>query len=263
MLSMDNLTFLQNFQALEYSIMGDKIAYLGFASITFNYKDRSSPWNHALLYQNIDLGQLHTIEIALEELERPAAVYFESTEQSAQIINLLSVQNYEKCWDDSWMFHQGQNIDTSRFASVTKVETEQDLAVFLDTSDKCFVKDDPQNPYGELGDYKGIAKEAWHHHHANNRIEYFIVSDSGNPVAVSALTNFAGIGYISNVASLMSVRGQGFGKIATMYCVNKSIANGNNAHCLATEEGKYPNEFYKRIGFETKFRAEGYVKRSN
>jgi len=74
------------------------------------------------------------------------------------------------------------------------------------------------------------------------------------------LTNHDGIGYISNVGSLRKVRGEGFGKIASLYPVSQSIKNGNLEHCLATEEGTYPNEFYKRIGFETRFTAVCYVK---
>jgi len=82
----------------------------------------------------------------------------------------------------------------------------------------------------------------------------------GEPCAVATLTNFDGLGYISNVGSLKKVRGKGFGKIATLYCVAKSIKNNNQEHCLATEEGAYPNEFYKRIGFVTRFTACGYTK---
>ncbi|MBU1071268.1 hypothetical protein KKG65_02540 [Patescibacteria group bacterium] len=81
------------------------------------------------------------------------------------------------------------------------------------------------------------------------------------PVAVTTLTNFAGIGYISNVGSLKKVRGKGFGKTASLYSAQQSVNNGNQVHALATEEGDYPNEFYKRIGFETKFSTLGFVKR--
>ncbi len=86
----------------------------------------------------------------------------------------------------------------------------------------------------------------------------YIKEDS--PVAVSTLNNYEGIGYISNVGSIKEVRGEGFGKLSTLYCVHKSQKNGNKVHCLATEEDTYPNEFYKRIGFQTKFTAVGYKK---
>ena len=117
----------------------------------------------------------------------------------------------------------------------------------------CYQKDDPQNAYGELGDYLGVAESVWYKHHKTGKVEYFIFYKDKIPVAVSTLTNFQNIGYISNVGSLKEVRGQGFGKLATLYCVEQSKKRGNITHCLATEEGTYANEFYSKIGFSTKF----------
>lgn len=141
------------------------------------------------------------------------------------------------------------------------MENKQDLELFLKTFNNCYKKDDPQNPYGEVGSYLDSSKKAWIANSSSNKLEYFIIyNESQKPVAVSALTNYKGIGYISNVGSLQSVRGQGFGKLATFYCIYKSKLNGNKIHCLATEEGHYPYEFYKRLGFKDKFSAVYYQK---
>jgi hypothetical protein len=59
---------------------------------------------------------------------------------------------------------------------------------------------------------------------------------------------------------LLSVRGEGFGKAVSLYAVDQSIKNGNTLHCLATEAGHYPYEFYKRIGFVPKFTAIALTK---
>ena len=80
------------------------------------------------------------------------------------------------------------------------------------------------------------------------------------PVAVAALTIVNGLAYISSVGSLRRVRGQGFGKLATLFCVQRAKDSGLTEICLATEEGTHPNEFYKRIGFTTRFTAKCYVK---
>jgi len=106
-----------------------------------------------------------------------------------------------------------------------------------------------------------VAEKVWHRHHATGRIEYFTVFAGNEPVAVSTLANFKQIGYISNVGSLRKVRGQGFGKLATLYCVDLSKKRGNYYHCLATEDGTYPHEFYQRIGFVKKFSAACYLKK--
>lgn len=80
-------------------------------------------------------------------------------------------------------------------------------------------------------------------------------------MAVATLTNFESLGYISNVGSLRSLRREGFGKTATLYCIQESIKNSNSQNCLATEEGHYPDSFYQKIGFDTQFSALGYTKK--
>ena len=149
---------------------------------------------------------------------------------------------------------------SDNFSLIKKVESENDLAAFLKTFDNSFQKDDPQNPFGELGNYLKVTEAAWHRHRGTNRLQYFIAYKEDKPVATSALNNFNRIGYICNVGSLREVRGEGFGKLVSLYAVNTSVKNGNDLHCLGTKEGTRPNEFYKRIGFETKFTAVCYQK---
>ncbi|MBD3250322.1 MAG: hypothetical protein GF381_02015 [Candidatus Pacebacteria bacterium] len=257
---MNNQLFLQNYQHLQYGIMYHKLIDLGYASIAWCRTYDSSFFNHAQVNGLVNKKQLDSIEKELANLDRNPALYFENKQQNTKLVKYLESQGYKKTWEDSWMFHQGTNIGLSKTANVTKVTTESELDEFIDTFDQCYQKDDPQNPYGELGDYLDVARHAWQQHSQTGKIEYFTVFDEDRPVAVSTLTNFAGIGYISNVGSLKSERGKGFGKIASLYAVKQSVKNGNRFHALATEEGDYPNEFYKRIGFVTMFSALGYTK---
>ena len=261
---MTNSKFLQNYQMLQYGIMYQRLIDLGFASIAWCEKYTSPFFNHAQVSSTITNDKLAQIENELANLDRKPAVYFENRKSLNGLKNTLAINGYKKLFEDSWMFHSGKNLDNNRYEQVKKVDNKNDLDVFLATFDNCYKKDDPQNPYGELGDYLEVARRSWCQHHDTGKIEYFTVfSSDNNPVAVSTLTNFAGIGYISNVGSLTTVRGEGFGKLASLYCVYRSVQNGNSEHVLATEEGYYPNEFYKRIGFETKFTAVGYIKETS
>lgn len=159
------------------------------------------------------------------------------------------------------MFYERKARNLLRFADVKAVKAQTDLKVFLETFDQCYRKGDPQNPYGELGSYLKVAEKAWKKYKDTDRLLYFVAYKGKKPVAVASLTSHAGLGYISNVGSLKSVRGEGYGKLATLYCVYKSQQIGNKVHCLATEEGTYPNEFYKRIGFRTRFTGDLFVKK--
>lgn len=257
---MKNNIFLDYYQHLQYQVMYQKLIDLEFASIGYCKTYDSSVFNFALINNPISDQEINHIERELKDLSRKPAIYFEKSDKFVQFSNHLSEIAYKKEWEDSWMFHDGLNIDNSKFDLVKKVTNNEELEIYLETFNNCYQKDDPQNPYGELGGYIDVARNSWKVLHESEKVEYFIAYKNEKPVAVSTLTNFAGIGYISNVGSLREVRGDGFGKLVTLYTVNKSKKNGNQEHCLATEEGQYPNEFYKRIGFKTRFTAVGFVK---
>ena len=257
---MKNDQFLQNYQFLQYGIMFDKLINLDFASIVWCKKYDSSFFNYAQVNTVISEEQLKYIEKEMLILDRESSIYFESTDELLPLGELLKNNGYKKSWEDSWMFHSGQISELMSFDFVSKVLTESQLDTFIDVFDRCYQDNDPKNPYGTLGEYLEVARESWRTNASSGKIEYFIVYKDTTPVAVSTLTNFAGIGYISNVGSLQEVRGEGFGKIASLFCVKHSRENGNKVHALATEDGQYSNSFYKKIGFETKFTALGFSK---
>jgi ribosomal protein S18 acetylase RimI-like enzyme len=258
---MDNYTFLKKYSRLQYGIMFNKLENLGFGVLTWCKRDKSPYWNLIIVNREVSKKQLERIEKRFYKLGRNPTVYFENRPNLSPLVSLLDKSDYDRSFEDSWMFFTEHSVDKSKFTSVKKVGGEDELQVFLKTFNQCYQKNDPQNPYGELGDYLEVAGKVWNKHNKGSRLEYFVVFKDSKPVAVSTLTNFDGIGYISNVGSLRSVRGEGFGKAATMYCIWKSRENGNTMHCLATEEGNYPNQFYKRIGFKTKFSAVAYSKK--
>lgn len=258
---MNNFNFLEKYYKLQQDIMFDKLINLDFDIIAYSQIDKSEFWNNILVNKILKSTEIDLAEKEFEKLERKPAIYFENKKSLLELKEDLFKKQYVKEWEDSWMFWQDGDIDTSRFDGVRKVTNDKELKIFFNIFDKSFQEDDPQNPYGELGDYLEVSEKVWYKHNKTNKIEYYIVYKDDKPVAVSTLTNYDGIGYISNIGSLKEFRGGGYGKLATLYCVEQSKINGNIEHCLATEEETYPNEFYKRIGFNTRFTAVGYVKK--
>lgn len=241
--------------------MFDRLIDLDGLILGISDLDKTEVWNFALVCRNINEAEIFEIERKIESLNRKPVIYVENSEDFLGTTELLKGKNYEKIYEDSFMFWKGGNISKKRFSQVKKVSNVDDLEIYLETFNNCFQNNDPQNPYGELGDYLKVAQKVWHDHYNSGRLEYFIAYKEDEPVAVSTLTNFEGLGYISNVGSLKEVRGEGFGKLATLYCVEMSKNRGNSSHFLATEENTYPNEFYKRIGFETRFTGIAYSKK--
>lgn len=257
---MTNFEFLQKYQQMQNSIMYDEVEDFGFAQVGYCKGDDSSFWNLALVNKLLSEEELSKIETYLISLKRKPAVYFENRVDLKELISFLESKDYEWDYSDSWLFYTGMPIDQSRFDQVKKVETEKDLDIFTSTFDECYQENDPQNPYGTLGDYLEVARASWKKHHNNDRLEYFVAYKENKPVAVGSLNNYSGIGYISNVGSLREVRGQGYGKLVTLYMVEQSKKRGNFEHVLSTEEGHYPYEFYQKIGFKPRFVAMGYIK---
>lgn len=208
---MKNSQFLEYYQHLQYGIMYQKLIDLGFASVAWCAKETSPYFNYAGVDQSIGETELLAIEAAMNTLNRKPTIYFEKRDTLSSLIHFLENRGYQKHFEDSWMFHSGENIDTSLFDSVRKVRNETELEEYIQTFSDSYQKDDPQNPYGELTEYLDVARENWYKHKNTRKLEYFTVYKDGSPVAVSALTNFASIGYISNVGSLREVRGEGYG----------------------------------------------------
>lgn len=256
---MTNFDFLKKYLILQKKVMYDEVIDLDFASLGYCQADKSVYWNLALTNQLLTFAGLNTLETKFFQLDRKSSIYFENTPKLQPLADFLSSSGYKRNWEDCWQFWENPPPPISE-VMIKKVKSTQDLDQFLHTFDLSYRQDDPQNPYGELGNYLQLSKESWLKLHATDREEYFIGFKDGQPVSVATLVNNDSIGYICNVGSLLDVRGQGFGKAITLHSVNQSIKNGNTLHCLATESGHYPNEFYHRLGFTTKFTAVGYTK---
>ncbi|OGG24215.1 hypothetical protein A3A79_03435 [Candidatus Gottesmanbacteria bacterium RIFCSPLOWO2_01_FULL_43_11b] len=201
------------------------------------------------------------LEYQFHAFGKSPILYFENSSPLIEELEKFIEHGYTRTWEDSWMFFEGTPVDQSRFSSVRKVEDQKALEVFLSTWDASLQPNDPQNPYGSVKDYLENYRQAWLKFSTSNRVQYFTVYDEKQPVATSLLHSFEGVGYISNVGSLQTERGGGFGKLATLYAVHQSQQMGNIVHSISTEEGTYPNQFYKRIGFVTRFTGVGLTKR--
>ncbi|MEA3357035.1 MAG: hypothetical protein U9Q67_01225 [Patescibacteria group bacterium] len=258
---MTNFRILESYQELlQYAVLLDRILKVGTASVGYYKADNSPYWNFALVNKVIMLKELQRVEAEYKVLDRKTTFYFEDRKELSGLKEFLKENGYRRLYEDSWMFWTKGNIDSRQFESIKEVKTDKDLDVFTRTYDKCYQEDDSQNPYGGFEEpFLRLLKKAWLRY-STKHLDYFIAYKHGDPVAVSILVNYKGLGYITAVGSIKDVRGEGYGKAVTMYCLQKSNKNGNKIHFLGTEEGKYPNEFYRRIGFATKFKALYYRK---
>ncbi|HZE86729.1 MAG TPA: GNAT family N-acetyltransferase [Methylomirabilota bacterium] len=258
---MTNAEFLDTYLHMQSGIIFDKLTKFNESILTFCQADEATYWNFALVKRVMSEQEIDNLAQAFIKLKRIPSIYFEDKPELYPLKELLTRKGYKISYEDSWMFYEQASVHLPADYKVISVSSDQELEIFLDIFNKCYQKDDPQNPYGEFGEgYLKIISDSWYNYHQSQRVECFIFYKNQEPVAVSALTNYEDAGYISNVGSVRHVRGQGFGRLATLHCVKKSIEKGHNYHFLATEAGHYPHKFYQRIGFKTKFTAIDFAK---
>jgi hypothetical protein len=267
---METKSKLTNFEIMNVFLdifrdtMFSEITAFPFGRILFSQSEQSPFWNYALVDKVLNEKELMGIEENLTSRYRKPMIYFESRPELVILKEHLLARGYSLFSEDSWMFYENTwplAVDTNTFSSVRRVESEAELKVWIETMDKSYVVNDPQNPYGPIGTYAALAERAWKANHKEGVFDYFIAFKDDKPVAVATLTQKGALGYISNVGSLPEVRGEGYGKLITLFCVNESLLAKNTDTFLATEEGTYPNVFYKKIGFKTRFTGPGFVKK--
>lgn len=242
-----------------YGYTTDKIIDLDFATVAISETDSSNFWNWALVDDLIDSKKLLEIEDKLKQYDRQLAIYCPQDNDLELLYQFLKSQGLEKTAQDCYLFYDQEKVSDLDFSKIKIVDSEKDLEIFLTTADQCYQVNDPQNVYGQLGEFLKTIKRAWHNLHHHGKIELYLAYEQEKPVAVSMLSPDQKVSYISTVGSLPSIRGQGFGKLVTLYAVKKSIAKGCQQCCLVTESHTYPHEFYQRIGFSNKFQMNIYA----
>jgi ribosomal protein S18 acetylase RimI-like enzyme len=215
-------------------------------------------WNFAFLKRPIKKEAVLSINNFFKERNRVPTIYFPDDIQFDKMSKLLINEGYNISSKDSWMFWD-KGIPELDEKGIIEVRSDEDFEKWIETFIKSYPKNDPQNPYGEQTEFAKILRKAWLNKKIKND-KYFLVFDKSKPVAVGILTSYNHMGYISAIGSIPRVRGKGFGKKASLYCIKESFRQGNKIHFLATEKGHFPFDFYERLGFEPKFEAIYYTK---
>lgn len=221
--------------------------------------DTETWWNFVLLKNPISKKELELVEEFFVKRKRKPSVYFTDDKKYDGMHELLLGEGYEITMNDSWMFWNGK-CPSVEGDEIIEVKSDAEFGKFLETFLKSYPKDDPKNPYGEQKELAKLLKKSWEEG-KTKKDKFYIAFDKGEPVAVGILTSYNEKGYLSGIGSIPSVRGKGFGKKISLYCVRESFKQGNKLHFLGTEKGDFPFEFYSRIGFESEFGAYFYTKK--
>ncbi len=231
-----------------------------WGSLCYSVETSDPSENHSLSNRDLSEAEIETVERKSNDLNRIPSFYFEKTNNLNGLVSTLVSHKYKLDWEDAWLFYEHDNIALPENVRGEVVVDEAGLELFISTFARCFQENDPQNPHGSMDGRLENVRNVWHAQKGTGRLEYYTIYQGSTPVATSALTSYKKIGYIDSVGSLQEVRGQGFGKTATFFAVKESMKQGNTTHCLCTIANTFTHDFYKRIGFDHRFSAVGYIK---
>jgi ribosomal protein S18 acetylase RimI-like enzyme len=222
-------------------------------------KENPEPWwNFVFFKRNLEQKDFKKVQNFFCKKERKSSIYLFDDLKNKENESILKKECYKLITKDSYLFWDNKKPKIND-SEIIEVKTDNEFNIWIKTFVKSYPKDDPKNPYGEQKQFAKLLKKRWNENKVKNS-KYFIVFKNKIPVSVGMLTSHNKQGYLSLIGSIPSVRGQGYGKKVTLYCINESFKLGNKNHYLITEKGHYPFKFYNKIGFNEKFSAYLYNK---
>lgn len=258
---MNNQRFLHQYLNLQLGILFDQIRPVANSWFCSNQAGETPFWNQAVVTEPLNQPQVEAIEQTFARLNRQAAFYFPQAQELVEFSQFLSERGYEHQTSEVFMFHSGQNLNQLNHSALKKVETEADLEVFMGIFDRCYRGEDERVGRGSgFNQCLQSTQDDWRRFHRHNRVEFFILYYEQQPVGIISLTNFEGLGYLSNIGIVPDYQGLGLGKQITLSGVYLSKQHGNQHHFLIAERGGKPEKIYTKIGFKTALTCQLLVK---
>lgn len=248
---MHQINFLHQYLNLQLGILFDQIRPVADAWFCTNESGETPFWNQAVAVESLDERQQEKIVKLFTQKQRTAAFYLPEIKDTLDFKKRLLSQDYELMTSEVFMFHKGSSLPKLDPTTLKKVTTEADLKIFMKIFDDCYRSEDEKAGRGSgFNQCLQSTKDDWYRFHRQDRVEFFLLYFEGLPVGIISLTNFEGLGYLSNIGILPKCRGLGLGKQITLLGVMMSKKHGNKKHFLIAEMGGKPEQIYQKIGFK-------------
>ena len=229
---------------------------------------KDKDWNYANIYSNYGLSDFHKLINNIEEIffkkERNSSVYLnQSNIRFEECISKLIKAGYENFFHESFMILEdvpsmSQKRDMVTVERLTSSQHEIDfITVFTLAYEEEISADNPNGSGND--DYIRALKRSFN---MTNKYYQFILYFKNKPVAVGSLGYSNGYGGIYNIGTVPEFRGQGFGTIITMACIEQWKNLGGKTLFLQTETGSIGEKLYNKLGFKTLFTGIIYSKNS-
>lgn len=228
-------------------------------------KIKDSYWNYATkinISEERPEGLIKKIIDFYKTKNRQPTIYFTPFTKTRNLPELVGKFGFKSKYKDAWMFYGGAKPKFEMLENfiIKKVETAEEMKIFVDVFSQSYSGAAPDEPYGALSKEYGecIFESLLKPQIGKSTIHYLgILGDK--PVGIATLIYSGDFGCIFNVGTIPTHRKKGIGKALTLNAVNDSIKNSAKIVFLQTEQGSFNEKYYTKLGFSTKFIGEGFV----
>lgn len=194
--------------------------------------------------------------------DRLPSIYLTPFSQPKNISKHLEKHGFRIELKDAWMIYEKEVplIEKQKTLLIKEVQSNADMDIFINVFYEAYGGASEDEPYGELPPTYGEALRLSFEKPPNEpSIIHYLGFNNGRPVGIGTLISSNGFGGIYNVGTSSRYRRKGIGSAISLKAIEDSKKEGNTATYLMTEEGSYVEDFYRRLGFSTKFIGCGYV----
>ena len=207
-------------------------------------------------------GFLENIEETFRQENRTPCIYIPAFMEGSELIQeYLFNDGYQIKDHDVFMFFNDKTIKIDIENKVKEVKNIEDLKAFIEVLNDAFGGEPTEeNPYGGSVDasYEKALEESLYDN--ENKFHHMVLFEGDNPMSIATLTYKDGYGVFNNVGTKMEYQNNGYGKQIIKACVDKFYQLSGGNLFLFTEKDSKNELWYKKLGFETKFINEQYVK---
>jgi len=232
-------------------------------------------WNYATMIDINDKKSLTTLNKVLEDIEnfyismnRNPACYITPQTNPHELPTILNEREYKLAFSDAWMMFKSRKINNKRIRNkdlvIKTVKNLEDLGTFIKVFEISFGDSSEEDPYSGLPpSYKKAIYNSFtnEEYQKEKTVTHYLGILDDKPVGITTLITYKKFGGIYNVGVIPEYRKQGIGSTLSLKAVKDALEKFNeDIVFLQTEYGSYVEKFYKKLGFETVFRGDCYVK---
>lgn len=233
--------------------------FIVYKSDTIN----DSFWNVLILNDEYFLKEklsINDIENQFKLIDRRPTIYLPTIIDNYDYCRKLLIDNQFRLDDiGSLMISNGCSDGIINTNDIIKVKTIKQYNDFMEVMESAYGGEvTKENPYaGSITDeyYMAIRKSL-----DNNKFSHFVLYLDEKPASIATLSYDCGFGFINNVGTKKEYQNIGLGKQIMKHCLDEFNKLGGGNLYLYTEHDSKNEKWYEKIGYETIFINEQYIK---